>query len=183
MNELRNFLARNWWLLLVRGIAAILFGVAAFMWPGLTAAVLVIIFGVYVLIDGIFSVIDSIRYRDGVENWWLWLLEGVLSVAFGLVTLFMPGVTAFVLLMLIAAWAIFGGVLRIVAAVQLRKRIEGEWLLAFGGVISVLFGVLLVAMPGAGIVSLIWLIGFWGISFGVLFVLLAFRLRKLGQGE
>lgn len=176
-----NFLERNWWLLLVRGIAAILFGVAAFAWPGATVAILVIMFGAYVLIDGIFGIVDSIRYRDRLNRWWLWLLDGVLGVVVGALTLFMPGVTAVVLLMFIAAWAIVGGVLRIIAAIQLRREIEGEWLLGLGGALSILFGILLIVMPGAGIMSLVWLIAIWAITFGVLFIVLAFQLRKAGK--
>lgn len=181
MSEPLNFLERNWWLLLVRGIAAILFGIAAFAWPGLTLAALVLLFGAYALVDGVFAVVDSIRYRDRLAHWGLWLLEGVLGIAVGAMTLFMPGVTAFVLLMFVAAWAIVGGVLRIVAAIQLRKRIEGEWLLALSGVLSVLFGLLLMTMPAAGILSLVWLIGAWAIALGIVLAMLAFRLRRAGK--
>ena len=181
MDPMTDFLQRNWWVLLLRGIAAIAFGIAAFAWPGLTLAVLVVLFGAYALVDGVFGVIDSIRYRDRMTHWWLWLMEGALGIAFGGITLILPGVTALVLLIFIAVWAIVGGVLRIVAAISLRKEIEGEWLLALSGVVSVLFGGLLFAMPGAGILSLIWLIGSWSVVFGVLLVMLAFRLRKAGQ--
>lgn len=181
MNGYTHFLERNWWLLLIRGIAAILFGIAAFVWPGLTVAILVLLFGAYVLVDGIFGIVDSIRYRDRIGNWWLWLLEGILGVIVGVLTLFMPGVTALILLMFIAAWAIVGGVLRIIAAIQLRKEIEGEWLLGLGGVLSILFGVLLVVVPVAGILSLVWLIGIWAVVFGILLIMLAFRLRRAGK--
>ena len=180
-HQAMNFLERNWWVPLVRGIAAILFGIAAFVWPGLTVAALVLLFGAYVLVDGVFGVIDSIRYRNRIANWGWWLLDGVLGIVVGALTLFMPGVSAFVLLMFIAGWAIVGGVLRIVAAIQLRKRIEGEWLLVLSGVLSVLFGVLLVVLPGAGILSLVWLIGFWAVLFGVTLIALAFRLRRVGR--
>lgn len=181
MGTYMTFLERNWWLLALRGVAAILFGVIAFALPGMTLAILVLMFGAYVLADGVIAIIDSIRYRDQLKNWWLWLLEGVLGVVFGVLTLFMPGVTAYILLMFIAAWAIIGGVLRIGAAIHLRKEIEGEWLLALGGVVSIVFGVLLVVMPGAGILSLMWLIGIWAVLFGVVFIFLALRLRKAGQ--
>lgn len=181
MSEPMNFLERNWWLPLVRGIAAILFGIAALAWPGLTIAALVLLFGAYALVDGVFGVVDSIRYRDRIANWGLWLLEGILGIVVGALTLLMPGVSAFVLLMFVAGWAIAGGVLRIVAAIQLRKRIEGEWLLGLSGVLSILFGVLLVAVPAAGILSLVWLIGAWAIVFGILLAVLAFRLRRAGM--
>lgn len=174
-----NFFERNWWVPLVRGIAAVLFGIAAFVWPGLTVAVLMLLFGAYVLVDGVLSVIDSIRYRNRIDIWGWWLLDGVLGIVVGALTLFMPGVSAFVLLMFIAGWAIVGGVLRIMAAIQLRKRIEGEWLMVLSGVLSCLFGMLLVALPGAGILSLVWLIGFWAVLFGVTLIALAFRLRRV----
>ncbi len=175
-----NFMERNWWLLLVRGIAAILFGIGAFVWPGLTAATLVLFFGIYMLVDGVFGVVDSIRYRDRLNHWWVWLLDGILGVVVGGLTLFMPGATAFVLVMLIGVWAIVGGVLRIVAAIQIRKEIEGEWLLGLGGLLSILFGVVVVAQPGVGLLSLVWLIGSWALIAGVVFIMLAFRLRKIG---
>lgn len=181
MSEPLNFLERNWWLPLVRGIAAILFGIAAFVWPGLTLAMLVLLFGAYALVDGVFGVVDSIRYRDRIANWGLWLLEGILGIVVGALTLLMPGVSAFVLLMFVAGWAIAGGVLRIVAAIQLRKRIEGEWLLGLSGVLSILFGVLLVVVPAAGILSLVWLIGAWAVVFGIVLTVLAFRLRRAGK--
>lgn len=190
MAEPLHFLERRWWLLLVRGIAAILFGIAAilfgiaaFAWPGLTLAMLVLLLGAYALVDGVFGVADSIRYRDRIDNWGLWLLEGILGVAVGVLTLLMPGISAFVLLMVVAGWAIAGGVLRIVAAIQLRKRIEGEWLLALSGALLALFGILLVVAPVAGILSLAWLIGAWAIVFGIVLVVLAFRLRGAGTGS
>lgn len=181
MSEPLNFLERNWWAPLVRGLAAVLFGIAALAWPGLTVAMLVLLFAAYALVDGVFGVVDSIRYRDRIVNWGLWLLEGVLGIAVGALTLFMPGVTAFVLLMFIAGWAIVGGVLRIVAAIQLRKRIEGEWLMVLSGVLSILFGILLFAMPVVGVLSLAWLIGFWAVLFGAVMIALAFRLRRAGK--
>ncbi|MCX7564991.1 HdeD family acid-resistance protein [Sulfitobacter sp. F26169L] len=180
MENAMNFLTRNWWLLLLRGIAAILFGLATFVWPGLTISVLIIMFGAYILLDGIIGVVDALRYREGVDNWWFWLFESILGIVVGLLTLFMPGITALVLLMFVAAWSILGGVLRIVAAIQLRKKIEGEWIMVLSGVLSIVFGVAIIALPHAGLVSIAWLIGFWAIAFGILFIMLAFRLRKAG---
>jgi len=183
MDDLRTYLQRNWWLFLLRGIAAIAFGFAAFIWPGLTLSILIALFGAYVLIDGVFGLVQSIRHRELLSHWWLWALEGVLGIAVGVMTFLAPGVTAFVLLMFIAAWAIVGGVLRIVMAIPLRREIEGEWFLVAGGVLSVIFGVLLFVVPGAGVLSLIWLIGFCAIIFGVLFIGLALRLRRENAGS
>ena len=181
MNEFTILLSRYWWVLAVRGLGAIAFGVAAFLWPDLTLAILVMLFGAYMLFDGIIGIVDSIRFRTTLSNWWLLLIEGMLGAAIGAITLLMPGVTAYLLLMFVAAWSIVGGFLRIAAAIRLRDHIEGEWLLVAGGVLSVLFGFALILMPHAGIVSLAWLIGFWAIAFGVVFVMLALRLRKVGS--
>ncbi len=178
-----DFLERNWWVLLVRGIAAIVFGIAAFAWPAPTIAILVMLFGAYVLVDGVFGVVEAIRYRNRMDRWWVWLLEGALGIVVGALMLFMPGVTAYFLLMFIAFWAIFGGILRIVAAIQLRRAISGEWLLGLGGALSILFGVLLIAMPGAGILSLLWLIAIWAVLLGVVFIFLGLRLRKSGTAR
>jgi uncharacterized membrane protein HdeD (DUF308 family) len=178
MKTTLDFFARNWWVLLLRGIAAIVFGLAAFVWPGLTLAVLVIMFGAYIFVDGVFGTIDAIRYRKDMDNWWFWLLDGILGILAGAVMLLMPGVSAFVLLVFVAAWAILGGAIRIFAAIQLRKQISGEWILIASGLLSIAFGVAIVALPHAGLVSIAWIIGFWALAFGVLFVLLAFRLRN-----
>lgn len=179
MQTTLTFLARNWWVVLLRGIAAILFALAAFAWPGLTLAVLVVLFGAYTLLDGLFGTIDAIRYRNAMANWWVWLLDGLLGIAVGAFMLLMPGVSAYILLIFVAAWAILGGLLRIFAAIQLRRQIEGEWILIFSGILSVAFGVAIVALPHAGLVSIAWIIGFWALILGLVFVLLALRLRRI----
>lgn len=181
METLTAHLVRNWWVPLVRGLLAILFGVLAFLWPGLTLSVLVIFFGAYALVDGVFAIVSAIRYRDRLERWWLWLIEGLLGVVVGVLTFLWPGLTAFVLLAFIAAWAIVTGTLEIVAAVELRKVIRGEWVLALSGALSIAFGVLLFVWPGPGLLSLAWLIGLYAVLFGIAFVALAFRLRRLGK--
>ncbi|WP_289042660.1 HdeD family acid-resistance protein [uncultured Aliiroseovarius sp.] len=181
MDPALEFMSRNWRGLLVRGLIAIAFGITAFVWPALTLAVLVLIFGAFILFDGIVGAIDALLNRDQMENWWLWLLEGVLGIVVGAFTLLMPGITALFLLGLVAAWSILGGILRIIAAIQLRKTIDGEWVLIASGLLSVVFGVAIIALPHAGLVSIAWIIGFWAVAFGILFVLLAFRLRKAGQ--
>ena len=179
MDLLLERVSQNWWLPLLRGVLAILFGVMAFAWPGLTLSLLVLLFGAYALVDGVFAVVSAIRYRDRLERWWLWLVQGVLGIVFGVLTFFWPGVTAVVLLAFIAAWAVLTGIVEIIAAIQLRKTIEGEWVLALSGVLSVLFGVALFAWPGAGLLSLTWLIGAYAVIAGVALIALAFRLRKL----
>jgi uncharacterized membrane protein HdeD (DUF308 family)/sporulation protein YlmC with PRC-barrel domain len=172
-------LGRNWWALALRGVAAILFGILAFAWPGITLFVLVLFFGAYMLVDGIFAIVAAVRAAGREARWWLLLIEGVLGVLAGLVAAFWPGLTALALLYFIAAWAIVTGILEIAAAVRLRREIAGEWALGLSGLLSLLFGVLLVVIPApAGILSLLWLIGVYAIAFGVVLLVLAFRVRN-----
>jgi uncharacterized membrane protein HdeD (DUF308 family) len=173
-----TLLKRAWWALLLQGLAGVLFGVVALIWPGLTLATLVLLFGAYALVGGVFGVVGSVVHRKEHEDWWLVLLTGLVSIAVGILTFIQPGITALSLLFLIAAWALVIGVLTIVIAIQLRKEIEGEWLLILAGIASVLFGLFVFALPGAGALSLIWLIATYAIIFGVLQVGLAFRARS-----
>jgi uncharacterized membrane protein HdeD (DUF308 family) len=168
-------MAGNWWALLLRGIAAVLFGLAALFWPGLTLFVLVVFFGAYALVDGIFALVAGIRGSGGFR--WLLIVEGALGVIAGLVALFYPGVTALVLLYVIAIWAIITGVLEVVTAISLRREIENEWLMGLGGVISVIFGIILAVLPGVGLLSLVWLIGIYALIFGIALIVLSFRVR------
>jgi uncharacterized membrane protein HdeD (DUF308 family) len=177
-------LARNWWALVLRGLAAILFGVLAFAWPGITLFVLVLFFGAYMLVDGIFAIVAAVRAAGEEDRWWLLLVQGILGVLAGLVAIFWPGLTALALLYFIAAWAIVTGIMEIVAAIRLRREIEGEWALALSGALSVLFGVLLVVLPApAGLLSLVWLIGAYAVATGVLLLILAFRVRSEASKE
>src|SRR3712207_5568957 len=168
-------LAGNWWALLLRGIAAVLFGLAALFWPGLTLVVLIVFFGAYALVDGVFAIVAGIRGSEGSR--WLLLAEGVLSVLAGLVAFFWPGMTAMVLLFLISAWAIFTGLLKVVMAIAFRRRIENEWLMGLSGVLSVAFGVILAVLPGVGLLSLVWLVGIYALHLRVVVVALGARAR------
>ena len=170
-------LARNWWALALRGLAAVLFGIMAFAWPGMTLGVLVLLYGAYALVDGVLAIIAAVAGRTSGMPWWALLLEGVMGVTIGILTFAWPGITALVLLYLIAAWAVVTGALEIAAAIRLRKEIRGEWLLALSGIISVLFGIALVINPVGGALAVVWLIGAYAIAFGVLLIALGFRLR------
>ena len=172
-------LARNWWLLALRGIIGILFGIGAFVWPGATLAALVIVFGAYVFVDGIFAVVAGIGMRRQLSLWWLVLLEGVAGIILGLLTFRSPDTTALVLLTLIAAWSIVSGIFEIATAVQLRKLIANEWLMILSGVVSIIFGILLIAQPGAGAIAIVWLLGAYALLFGILTLMLALRLRGM----
>jgi uncharacterized membrane protein HdeD (DUF308 family) len=170
-------LAKNWWLLLLRGIAAIIFGLLAFAWPGLTLVTLILLYGAYALVDGVLAIVAAITGGVPGSRWWL-AIVGLLGIAAGLVTFLTPGLTALVLLFFIAGWAIVTGVFQIIGAIKLRKEIDNEWLLILGGIISVLFGVGMMSAPGAGALALVWVIGAYSMVMGVIFVALAFRLRK-----
>jgi len=172
-------LARYWWVVVLRGVLAIALGVLAFVWPVVTLTSLVIVFGAYALVDGVFALLSAVR-GGGAEPWWLLVLEGGVGIGIGVLTLVAPGITALALLFYIAIWAIATGVLEIAAALALRKEIEGEWLLVLGGLVSVAFGALLIARPGAGALAVLWLIGGYAIAFGALLVLLGFKLRRRG---
>ncbi len=169
-------LAERWWALAIRGLAAIIFGILTFVFPGLSVYALVILFGAWAFADGIFNVIAAVR-RAGGKSWGWMLFEGLASIAAGVVTFFWPGLTAFALLMVIAAWSFATGIAEIVAAIRLRKFIRNEWLLGLAGVLSVVFGLLLFAYPGAGALALVFWIGAFAIVFGALLIALAFRLR------
>ncbi|MGH8479398.1 MAG: HdeD family acid-resistance protein [Gammaproteobacteria bacterium] len=177
MITMTDTLARNWWALGLRGLCALLFGLAMFVWPGISLFVLVLMFGVYTLLDGVFSIVSTVRSDKREKRWWLFLLQGVAGTIVGMMAFVWPGITALALVYLIAAWAIVTGIFEIVAAVQLRKEIQGEWLLGLGGIASVVFGVLLVGFPGTGALAVVWIIGAYSMLFGILLMALAFRLR------
>ena len=173
-------LTHNWWAVLLRGVVAILFGAIALVWPGLTLEVLVLFFGAYVLVDGVFAIIAALTHRLGHDRWWVLLLEGLVGIAAGIITFFLPGVATLALIYIIALWAIVTGVLEIIAGIGLRKEIQGEWLLAISGIVSLGLGVLLLVFPSAGEVTIIWLIGVYAILFGLMLLGLGLRLRRLG---
>jgi len=174
-------IARYWWLLLVRGVIAVLFGIMALVWPVITLMMLVLLFGAYALIDGIFAVIVGVRVRRDGERWWMMILGGLVGIAIGVLTFIWPRITTLALLYLIAAWAIITGTLAVMAALWLRKMIKGEWLLALYGILLLIFGVLLAILPIPGALAITWLIGISAIVFGVLLIVLAFLLEVLGH--
>jgi uncharacterized membrane protein HdeD (DUF308 family) len=178
-------LSRRWWAVALRGVAAVVFGVMALIWPGITLFVLVVLFGAYVLVDGVIAIgtaIGANRERaDAGSRGWL-IVEGIAGILFGVLTFAWPGVTTLVLLWLIAAWAVITGVLEIVSAVRLRRELRHEWLLALSGALSVLFGLLLIVWPAAGALAVVTLIGAYAIVFGIALVALGVRLRRNRPG-
>ena len=169
----------SWWALVLRGLIAIAFGVIAFVSPHITLTALVFLWGAYALVDGIFAIAAGIKTYTENQRWWVLLLEGILGVVAGVLAFVIPAITAWVLLILIAVWAIVTGVFEITEAIQLRKHIKGEWLLALAGVASVLFGVALLFNPNAGALAVVWLIGAYAIVFGILLIALGLRLHSL----
>lgn len=175
-------LADNWWLLLLRGIASVAFGCLAFFWPGLTLLTLTFLWGAYAASDGVFALWAAVSGQGGemAPRWWL-AVVGVAGILAGVLALVWPGMTALVLLMFVASWAIIIGALQIWGAIQLRKEMEGEWLLALSGVLAIAFGVILIAQPGAGALALVWTIGWFAVLAGCIYIMLAFRLKKHKQ--
>ncbi len=170
-------LTRYWWAFLVRGLLAIVFGILIYVWPGISLAALIIIFGAYSFADGIFLVVKASGNWAVLDDRWLLLLVGLVGMGIGAITLFAPGVTSNSLLFYIAAWSLSTGFLEIAGAIRLRKEIRGEvwWILT--GFASIVFAVLLMIFPGVGILSLLWLLGVYTIVFGVLLIALGIRVR------
>jgi uncharacterized membrane protein HdeD (DUF308 family) len=173
-----NQLADRWWTQVIRGAAAILFGILTFAAPVISLVALVAMWGAYALIDGVFNLVTAFRGARAGQRWGWLLFEGVISIAAGVVTFAWPGITALALLVVISAWAVLTGVAEIATAVRLRKQIEGEWLLGLSGVLSIGFGVLLFLFPGPGALALLWMIGAYAIVFGALLTGLGLRLRS-----
>ena len=174
-----NLMTQNWWVIALRGLVAVLFGIATFMWPGITLWVLGALFGAYALTNGIFAVIEAFRRDASRERWRPLLFEGVVGILIGAVTLTWPGLTAMGLLYLIAFWAIMTGVFEIITAIRLRHEISGEWIMALTAILSMAFGFLLVAFPAQGALSIILIIGAFVFASGALMIALAFKLRTL----
>lgn len=171
-------LARNWWSLVIRGFLGIAVGVLTFVWPGITLIALVFLFAAYALVDGVVNITGAVRSVAAHERWGVLLLEGLAGIAAAVITVFWPGITLLSLVLVIAAWAILTGVAEIVAAVRLRRHVSGEWLLALAGVASVVFGVLLASIPAVGALVIALWFGAYALVFGIILVVLGFRLRS-----
>jgi uncharacterized membrane protein HdeD (DUF308 family) len=173
-------LTRYWWAVVLRGVAAVLFGLLALIWPDITVFVLVVLFGAYALVDGVLALVAAATGENRGRRGWL-IFAGVVGVLAGIVTFLWPEVTTLALLYVIAAWALVTGVLEIMAAIRLRREIHGEWLYIISGACSVLFGILLAVWPATGALALVILIGSFSIVFGVVLVAFGLRLRRLRQ--
>ncbi len=172
----------DWRMLAVRGVAAVLFGVAALVWPDLTLWALVVLFGAFVLVDGVMALVAAFTRSQETEGTRaLLVLHGLLGIAAGAITFFWPGITALALLFVIAAWAFLIGVLRIVGAIRLRKVIDNEWLLGLTGLLWIALGAVLVVTPGTGALAIVWAIGLLALLAGVVELGLAWKVRRIQQ--
>jgi uncharacterized membrane protein HdeD (DUF308 family) len=170
-------LTRNWWMWLIRGIAAIIFGILAFRWPAATIVVIGVLFGAYALVDGIFAIFATVRAAQTQQRWWPFLIEGIVGILIAAITFYDIRITLLALYLTIAAWAILTGIFEIIAAIQLRKHIANEIWLIIAGIASMAFGVLMIYYPLAGALAIVWLIAAYAIVFGILMIGFALRLR------
>jgi uncharacterized membrane protein HdeD (DUF308 family) len=175
-------LARNWWSLVIRGIVGIAVGIVSFLWPGLTVDALVILFGAYALFDGVVNLTGAVRAAEAQERWGVLLLEGVVGILAAAATVLWPAVTTLALVFIIGAWAILTGVAEIGAAIKIGRHVTGEWLLAIAGVLSILFGILILAVPLAGALVIALWFGAYAFIFGVVLLSLGLRLRRWRNG-
>ena len=171
-------LSQNWWLVVLRGVLAILFGVSAILWPGITWLTLILLFGVYTIVDGSIAIWTGLSRTKESSRWWTFVLEGLLGIGAGIVALIRPDLATLVLIYMIAFWAVFTGILEIMAAIRLRNEITNEWFLALGGLLSIGVGILLFIQPAAGGLAIIWIIAGYALVFGILLVILGIRLRN-----
>jgi len=173
----------NWWAVVLRGIAAVTFGLVALMAPDLTLLAFMVAFGTYAFADGVLALVTAVRKRDPAQPWWLLVLEGVAGIGAGVVTFLWPLATAVALLYVIAAWALVGGVFEVVTAIRLRRALRGEWLLALSGIASIALGVVLVLFPGPGALGLMLWVGVYAQVTGMLLIVLGMRLRAWGRSH
>ncbi|MCU1239087.1 MAG: hypothetical protein JWP63_7054 [Candidatus Solibacter sp.] len=178
---MRLALATNWWALVIRGMAGIIFGILALLWPGITLVALIFIFAAYALVDGVASLVGAVRAMGQHERWGVLVVEGIVGIATALITVFWPGITALALVYVIGAWAVVTGLLEITAAVRLRQIISGEWLLFLSGMASLLFGFLVMIVPIAGALAIAIWVGIYSLVFGVMLTMLGFRMRSWGK--
>ena len=180
-DSIAELFRHNWWVLALRGLAAVLFGILAFIWPGITIFTLVLLFGAYALVNGVLALVIAFKGPRRIRRFGSLIFGGLISVAAGVIAFIWPGMTAFSLVIVIAAWAIVNGIAEIVVAIRLRKEISGEWLLIVAGIASSLFGVCLFLNPLIGALVLVWWIGGFTFAFGILLMVLGFRMRRAAE--
>jgi uncharacterized membrane protein HdeD (DUF308 family) len=172
-------LAQNWWAVALRGAFAVLFGALAIALPGITLTALILLWGIYAIVDGAFAIVSGVRAGRRQERWGALIVEGIADIIAGAIAVFLPAVAAVAFVYLFALWAFVTGIIEIVAAIRLRREIAGEWLLGLTGVLSVLLGIYVAVFPGIGLLALVWMIGGYAIVFGIILIALALRLRRV----
>lgn len=171
-------ISRKWWTWILRGVLAVLAGVVALIWPNISIQAILILLGIYLIADGLLTAAVSILHRRQAANWWFFLAEGVMGLVIGFFALVFPHIMAVAVVYLVAFWALVTGILEILAAVQLRRQMAGEWLLLLAGILSLIIGIVFIVLPHAGIVLIVWLLAFYLILFGVLMTVLGIRMRS-----
>jgi uncharacterized membrane protein HdeD (DUF308 family) len=172
---------RTWWTVLIRGILAVVFGILALILPGAVLLTLVLIFGVFMLVDGMLALVAAFRAAEHRRHFGLLLVEGILGILAGVIAIWHPGIAATALVIVIAFWAVIGGIVEIVQAIEMRRQVSNELLLILGGLLSVAFGVVLFLSPLYGALALVWIVGVYALFFGFALIGLSFRLRTLHQ--
>lgn len=178
---LLDHVARHWWLLTLRGVLAVVFGVLAVIWPGITLLVLAIVFGAYALVDGIFALVGAFRAPRGSR--WPLVFEAAVGIIVGLIALIWPRITVLAIVILVGAWAVVTGVSEIVTAIRLRREIRNEWMYVLFGLVSVIFGLVVLFAPVTGVFAVAWLIGFSAMVYGFSMIAASLRLRRLRGGR
>ncbi|MGD0050196.1 MAG: HdeD family acid-resistance protein [Vulcanimicrobiaceae bacterium] len=172
-------LTRRWWLFLIRGLAAVVFGILALIWPGIALGALTIVFGAYAFVDGVFAFAAAVSGTAG-SRWWVFMIEGIVGLIVAFFVLTEPVLSAISLVYVVAIWAIVTGAVEIVAGVQLRDMISNEWLYVLAGIVSIAFGILVLRDPSSGALAVVWLIAYYAILFGILQLAFSYRLNRLG---
>jgi uncharacterized membrane protein HdeD (DUF308 family) len=175
-------LARYWWMVAIRGAAAVVFGLFALIWPGVTLLALVVLFGAYALVDGALALVGAFGPDSAGRRLWM-VVHGIASVVIGIITFAWPSVTTYVLLALIAAWAIVTGVVQIAMALRVRREVRGEWVMILGGLLSAVFGIVIAVSPISGALAIVFVIGAYAVVFGAALIGFSLRLRSIGSAQ
>ena len=178
INATQKVAYREWWVLLARGALAILFGIIALAVPGIALLAFIYVFAAYALLDGIMAIVVSVQERRFLRAWWVLLLEGVLGIIFGILAFAWPGETALVLLYLVAIWALVTGIMEVGSAFIVPGSAGQRWGLGLAGLLSIIFGLILIVRPGNGLLAILWFVGIYAIVFGVSLIVYAFQVRS-----
>jgi uncharacterized membrane protein HdeD (DUF308 family) len=170
---------KNWWVLTLKGVLLIIFGIIAFMNPGVTFAILLTWFGVFLIIDGVLSLINVLSNWKGAEDKWMFVLEGLVNIVLGILIFRAPAAYTIVAVFFMGFWSIFSGVSRIALAIQLRKEMTGEGWLALSGVLGILFGIIIISNPAIGVATFMYVLAFFALAIGLLLVLLSFKVKNV----